>query len=297
MKVASFFSGIGGFDLGLERAGMEVVFQCEINPFNQKVLSHHWPDIVLHKDIRTLSATDIPESNVWCAGFPCQDVSLANNGRREGLKGKRSGLFYNFIGLVKERTPKWLILENVPGLLSSNDGQDFRTVIGKMDELGYGVGWRVLDAKYFGTPQRRRRVFIVASYRSRDAHTVLFDNNRIAVSTNESRSAQQSITAGFGNSDQAANLYAIQNAAVGRVHTSGPQGRGYRSDGETWTLDSRGSGDVICSPHDSFRIRDFARFSRGMDSARYESLGNAVNVNVAEWIGLGILQVENSANI
>lgn len=294
MKVASFFSGIGGFDLGLERAGMQVVFQCENKKFNQDVLSQHWPGIAFHSNIQTLIAKDIPESDLWCAGFPCQDVSLANNGRREGLKGKRSGLFYDFIKLVKERTPRWLLLENVPGLLNSNNGEDFRTIITKMDELGYGVAWRILDAKYFGTPQRRRRVFIVASHQSGLAATVLFDNDRIAVASHQSQASEGNIPAGFGNSDQVANLYSIQNAGIGRKHTSGPQGKGYRSDGETWTLDSRGTGDAVCSTHDPFRIRDFARFSRGMDSGRYESIGNAVNVNVAEWIGLGILQAENS---
>jgi DNA (cytosine-5)-methyltransferase 1 len=292
MKVSSFFSGIGGFDFGLELAGMQIVFQCEVNNLNRKVLQKHWPDIPFHDDITTLKAENIPESDVWCAGFPCQDVSLANNGKRKGLKGGRSGLFFDFIELVQQRNPSWIILENVPGLLSSNSGEDFRTIISKMDELGYSVAWRVLDAKYFGTPQRRRRVFIVASYQSKCAFTVLFDNERTAIIAEESRSSEESFTARIGTGDNGTNFYSIQNAAIGRVHTSGPQGKGFRCDGETWTLDSRGRGDAVCSPHDPFRIRKITGISGGMDSCRYISLGNAVNVNVARWIGLGILRTQ-----
>lgn len=162
-KVSSFFAGIGGFDLGLEKAGMEVVFQCEINKFCQKVLRKNWSKVPLHTDITRLNADEIPESNVWCGGFPCQDVSSANQGKRKGLEGARSGLFYTYAKLIEERKPEWLIIENVPGLLNSHNGQDFKVVIDTLVEFGYGVSWRVLDAKYFGTPQRRRRVYIVAS--------------------------------------------------------------------------------------------------------------------------------------
>jgi len=92
-------------------------------------------------------------------GFPCQDLSVA--GKRAGLAGNRSGLFFEFIRLIKETKTKFVILENVPGLLSSNNGNDMGVVIGELDDLGYSVAWRVLDAQFFGVPQRRRRVFIV----------------------------------------------------------------------------------------------------------------------------------------
>lgn len=138
------FAGIGGFDLGLEKAGMEVVFQCEINKFCQKVLRKNWSKVPLHTDITRLNADEIPESNVWCGGFPCQDVSSANQGKRKGLEGARSGLFYTYAKLIEERKPEWLIIENVPGLLNSHNGQDFKVVIDTLVEFGYGVSWRVL---------------------------------------------------------------------------------------------------------------------------------------------------------
>lgn len=291
MKVASFFAGIGGFDLGLERAGMEVVFQCEINPFCQRVLNTRWPDVPLHDDISTLSAKSIPKADIWTGGFPCQDVSLANQGKRKGLQGARSGLFYTFAELVEARRPPWIILENVPGLLNSHGGEDFRTVIERLDELGYDVSWRVLDAKYFGTPQRRRRVYIVASRGSLRSAEVLFEpgaNHEVA-------------RAGLGQRDLStrrnaaslrdSGLYSIQHATIGRGPKAGPQAKGYRNDGETYTLDSRGSSDVVCSTDAPFRVRETARVSRELDSNRFRAVGNAVCVPIIEWLGTRIVSL------
>jgi DNA-cytosine methyltransferase len=99
------------------------------------------------------------------------EVSLANQGKRKGFAGARSGLFYKFADLAEKAKPRWLLLENVPGLLNSNGGKDFRDFTCTLDELGYGVSWRILDAKYFGTPQRRRRVYVVASRGNLRAHS------------------------------------------------------------------------------------------------------------------------------
>jgi DNA (cytosine-5)-methyltransferase 1 len=140
LEVASFFAGIGGFDLGLERAGMKVAFQCEINKFCQKVLKKHWPNVPLHSDIEEVEPADIPKTaQVWCGGFPCQDLSLANQGKRKGLDGERSGLFYRYAELIATHKPRWVIVENVPGLLNSHQGKDFQILLKKLDELGYGV--------------------------------------------------------------------------------------------------------------------------------------------------------------
>ena len=105
-RAASLFSGIGGFDLGLERAGFEITCQCEIDKFCRTLLQHRWPNIPLHENIKELTAGAIPVSDVWAGGFPCQDVSLARMGQRAGLRGKRSGLFYDFARLVGEARPR-----------------------------------------------------------------------------------------------------------------------------------------------------------------------------------------------
>ncbi len=296
LGVASFFAGIGGFDVAFENAGFKVVMQCEISPFCKRVLKHHWPDVPLHADIKLLEPVDIPESAiVWCGGFPCQDVSLANQGKRQGLKGKRSGLFYEFARLVKERKPKWLVLENVPGLLNSHDGKDFQGVLEELDELGYGVSWRVLDAKYFGTPQRRRRVYIVGSLGNLSSAEVLFDSPTASVAPEsgggEKDVAPRKSRAMHGTAD----LYAIQHAGINRKPSAGPQAKGYRNDGETYTLDSRGSSDAVCKTAASFRVRKASRVSTGLDGNRYRAIGNAVCIPVAEWVARRIWMIENAS--
>ena len=158
LTVGSLFSGIGGLDLGLERAGMTVRWQVEIDKNAQRVLRHHWPDTALYEDVREVGG-EVERVDLICGGFPCQDLSVA--GRRAGLAGKRSGLFHEFMRIASELAPRWLLIENVPGLLSSNGGRDMGTVLGTLGELGYGWAYRVLDAQYFGVAQRRRRVFIV----------------------------------------------------------------------------------------------------------------------------------------
>ena len=144
---------------------MVLKFHCEIDTFCRKILSQHWPDVPIHEDIRSLDVTNIPETDVWTAGFPCQDLSLARMGARSGLRGSQSGLFFEFMRLARERHPRAIILENVHGLLSSHGGRDFGIVLKALDQLGYGVAWRVLNSKDFGVPQQRRRVYIVAMHR------------------------------------------------------------------------------------------------------------------------------------
>ncbi len=120
-----------------------------------------------------MNANDIPEADIWSGGFPCQDLSVA--GKRAGFAGKRSSLAFTFLDLVEQRRPRWLVLENVPGLFSSNGGADFGRLLYEMEQLRYGVSWRTLDARYFGVAQRRRRVFLIASLESDRAAEVLLE--------------------------------------------------------------------------------------------------------------------------
>ncbi|WP_287128318.1 DNA cytosine methyltransferase [Candidatus Cyanaurora vandensis] len=293
LRVASFFSGIGGFDLAFEQAGCELVFQCEKDGFCQKVLKKHWPDIYLAPDITQVSPKEIPEAEIWCGGFPCQDLSLANQGKRQGLEGQRSGLFTQFAKLVDTARPKWLVIENVPGLLNSGSGQDFKHVLETLDDLGYFVAWRILDAKYFGTPQRRRRVFLVASYQSDSAARVLFEQGVSSEMVGAVQTQVNSTTEFTRSSFQESDLFTIQHATIGRKPAAGPQAKGYRNDGETYTLDSRGSADVVCAPHDGFRIRSTPGVSRELDSRRLRALGNAVCVYVVRWLAQRLIQEES----
>lgn len=194
MNFISLFSGIGGFDLAFERAGMECVAVCEIDKNAQSILRRHFPKAELFDDVRKVGiATHGRKSvDVICGGFPCQDLSIA--GKRAGLAGERSGLWFEFARIVDELEPQWVVIENVPGLLSSNRGRDFNVIIQWLAQRGYGVAWRVLDAQYFGVPQRRRRVFIVASLGDGRAAEVLFERESGTGNTPPSREAGKDIT-------------------------------------------------------------------------------------------------------
>lgn len=178
MNVVSLFSGVGGFDYGFEQAGYNTVFQCEIDEKCRSVLRRHFPDAAQWGDITTLTGEHIvstlaahhktPDVIIW--GSPCQDLSVAGKGA--GLAGERSGLFYEGMRIINEirkatnnEYPRISVWENVAGALSSNAGADFGQVIDTMAESGAVViEWRLLDAQYFGIPQRRRRVFVVAVF-------------------------------------------------------------------------------------------------------------------------------------
>jgi DNA (cytosine-5)-methyltransferase 1 len=176
LNVLSMFSGVGGFDIGLENAGMKTVFQCEIDKHCRKVLDRHWPDVPKWDDIQTLTGKYVLEKagavDVVAWGSPCQDLSVA--GKRAGLAGESSGLFHEGIRIIKEmreesngQYPRISIWENVMGSLSSNGGADFGRVIDEMAEAGaLVIEWRCLDARFFNVAQRRRRVFVLAVFDS-----------------------------------------------------------------------------------------------------------------------------------
>jgi DNA (cytosine-5)-methyltransferase 1 len=161
----SLFAGIGGFELAMSRVGIHTVASVEIDPKASGVLTNHFPNSRIFSDVKGVTSEQLfgagfdSKRGIITGGFPCQDLSVA--GRRAGLAGERSGLFWEIHRLLAETRSEWFVLENVPGLLSSNDGRDMGTVLSTLGQLGYGVAYRVLDAQHFGVAQRRRRVFIV----------------------------------------------------------------------------------------------------------------------------------------
>ena len=157
MTFGSLFAGIGGLDLGLERAGMICKFQVENDPYAIKVLETHWPGVPRFGDIRNVKGCDLPAVDLLCGGFPCQDLSQA--GKRAGIEGARSGLWFEFARLIGELRPRYVLIENVPGLLVYGA---MRRVIGELSRLGYVGCWRCLRASEFGASHLRKRVFIVA---------------------------------------------------------------------------------------------------------------------------------------
>lgn len=165
MKFIDFFSGIGGFHSGLERAGMECVGWCEFDKFAQVSYRamYDTTNLWFGNDVTKVKGKDLPKADLWTFGFPCQDISIA--GKQEGIKeGTRSGLFYEIMRLLdecEENKPKWLVCENVKNLLSIDGGTGFLNVIGEMAERGYSIEWKVYNSKDYGVPQNRERVYIV----------------------------------------------------------------------------------------------------------------------------------------
>lgn len=156
MKVGSLFSGIGGFDLGLERAGFQTAWFCEQDEFCQRVLRKHWPDVPIYDDITTLRGQDVEPVDALCGGFPCQDLSYA--GRGAGIEGERSGLWSEYARLIGELRPRYVFVENVPALLTRGLGR----VLGDLAALGYDAEWDCIPASAVGAPHRRDRVWLVA---------------------------------------------------------------------------------------------------------------------------------------
>ena len=172
-----FFSGVGGFRHGLELAGMKCIGFCEKDKFARKSYEamYDTKGEWFHDDITTIDPTRLPKADLWCAGSPCQNVSIA--GKRAGLYGERSGLFFTFVELIKsqkeEDKPEWVLLENVKGLLSSSGGRDYLDYLSILDEAGYDLEWQVFNSKDYGVPQNRERIYTLGHLRRKGRRQVL----------------------------------------------------------------------------------------------------------------------------
>ena len=187
MTYGSLFTGIGGFDLGFDRAGMQCNWQVERDKDCNRVLSQHWPDTQRGNDVCAVTPERFGRVDVICGGFPCQDLSVAGN--RKGLAGERSGLWHEFRRIVAEFKPRIVVIENVPGLYSSHGGRDFLTVIRGMAELDYCLAGALLDSQYRGVPQRRDRVFLVGSLGDGRCAEILFEPESVRGDSPPSREA------------------------------------------------------------------------------------------------------------
>ncbi len=297
LQHSSFFSGIGGFDLGFERAGIETVSICEKKSFCHRVLAHHWPHVPLFEDVKSVDPQKIPKSQIWTAGFPCQDLSLARMGPREGLRGAQSGLFHDFAALVDACRPKVVVLENVHGLLTSHRGRDFAIVLKTMDELGYGLAWRVLNSQYFGIPQSRKRVYVVAVHRDPGgAGEILFEpecgSGDFAARGQDGKKSPSLFQKILGNTLKGPLVKARAHCiyAESARHTGTDWSRNY-----VWYPDGRVRRFI---PVEVERVQGFpdgwtdipAEGREDPDSMRYHAVGNSVTPAVAEWLGARIAE-------
>lgn len=279
LVVAGLFAGIGGIELGLERAGHATALLCEIDDGACAVLEKRFPGIPLHRDIRTLGS--IPrEANLLTAGFPCQDLSQA--GMTRGITGARSGLIGEVLALLERRRVPWVLIENVPFMLQLGRGRALDVIVSELERLGYRWAYRVVDSRAFGLPQRRQRVFLLASIEGDPRSVLLADD--------------------AGDQDDPAPS---RRRSYGFYWTEGLRGLGTAIDAVP-TLKG-GSAVGIPSPpaivlpnhrvvtpdiRDAERLQGFdadwtlpASEVNRRAGTRWKLVGNAVTVNVAEWIG------------
>ena len=320
MTVGSLFSGIEGFGLGFQRAGMRLSYTCEINSNARAVLQHRFPTVPHFTDVKELTADalearQIKPPRLVCGGFPCQGLSTA--GKYRGLQDERSNLFFEAARIIEETRPRWVVIENVPGLLRSNGGRDMGAVLGTLGDLGFHVAYRVLDSRGFGVPQRRRRVFIIGR-RGGDGsgpREVLLEQEGRLGRTGAWDKAWQSPSYSTGvRSTQGGEVDIYR-----KVHRASSP-----TDFETWTetnvsctLNLMDHGDgrdphiVIqggrprrLMPVEQERLQGFPdgwtdvpnlRGKPMVESARYQMCGNAVSVPVVEWIGRRIIAFEGLA--
>jgi len=220
MKYLSVCSGIEAATVAWEPLGWEAAAYSEIEAFPSKVLKHHYPKVQNLGDMTKFEEWELGTIDLLVGGTPCQSFSVA--GLRKGLDDPRGNLMLTYGAIAKRFRPKWLVWENVPGVLSSNGGRDFGTFLGMLGELGYGFAYRVLDAQYFGVAQRRRRVFVVGCLRDwRRAATVLFERDSLCGNPAPSRETGKNIAdrvgkcltargAGGGNCDpETANMIPV----------------------------------------------------------------------------------------
>ena len=192
-KVLDLFSGIGGFSLGLERAGMETIAFCEFDEHARKVLNKHWPNVPIHKDVRVLDGNQYRGAvNVVCGGFPCQDLSVA--GEKKGFEGYRSSLYREMLRIISECLPRYAIFENVTGLLTGQNGQWFAKFLCDLAEVGYDAEWHCISASYIGAPHERDRIWIIAYPRSEGLQRSIFEGFSLRIE-------QGTKSAKFGNRD------------------------------------------------------------------------------------------------
>jgi DNA (cytosine-5)-methyltransferase 1 len=300
MKVGSLFSGVGGLDLGFERQGFSISWACDKEKSCREILAKHFPSAILYDDVKTIDSTKVSPVDVVIGGFPCQDLSVG--GQRKGLSGERSGLFYEFIRIVRDMPtrPTFVVVENVPGMLSSNRGADFGIILNEMVKQWSprSIAWRVLDSRYFGVPQRRERVFVVVDLTGERASEIL------DLKTDMRRDIRARATNGKNSISATGGLFEenVEYPITLRKSRKAQSDKDFETWVETDYANTLNLFDVgqrssvlvaenpnvvrYLTPVEWERLQGFPDgWTEGLsDRARYCQMGNAVTVNVAEWI-------------
>jgi len=304
MKYLSVCSGVEAATVAWHDLGWSPVGFSEIEKFPSQVLQHHYPSVPNLGDMTKYNEWNINEPiNLLVGGTPCQSFSVA--GLRKGLSDPRGNLALVYLGIADKFKPKWIVWENVPGVLSSNSGRDFGSFLGALAELGYGFAYRVLDAQNFGVPQRRRRVFVVGCLGDwRSAASVLFERESMSRDIEKGKKEKQDIakciTTGIGTRyDGETDTFVITKVyethpADSRVKEMGDicqtVTRRWGSGGGNVPLVSKNMQVRRLTPLECERLQGFpdnyTKISESSaDSNRYKAMGNSMAVPVMKWIG------------
>jgi len=301
IKYFSMFSGIGGFECGIEKADTETSFECvgysEIDNYAVKIYEKHYPNHINYGDARLINTKDLPNFELLVGGFPCQAFSLA--GKRKGFNDTRGTLFFEIARVLKDKRPPYFLLENVKGILSHNKGKTFQVILGVLSELGYNVEWQVLNSAHFGVPQKRERVFI-KGYSRRKCGSEILSLPRTSTETDEGVKLKQLnkiikplkiATATKKGYDEA-----FPCDGVRLDYPNGSTGRGRVQKNLAGTLSCGGNWGTVdqdflirrLTPVECERLQgfsdDWTKWGKDgeliSDTQRYKCLGNAVTTNV-----------------
>lgn len=289
MTFLDICAGIGGFRLGLERAGHKCIGFIEKDKYAVKSYRamYNTEGEWYADDVTAINTEEIPDADIWCFGFPCQDISIA--GKQAGLDGQRSSIFFNIIELIKgkktENRPKWILVENVKNLLSIDGGRGFARILSEMDKAGYDAEWQVLNSKNFGVPHNRERVFIIGHLRNGRTRKIL-------PITGESSGHLKQIVGG----GQGERVYSTDGISACLSAQGG--GLGAKTRLYIFYNESRDSPQIRrLTPRECFRLQGFPDelFEKAeavnSDTQLYKQEGNAVTVNVAYAIGKKLKEV------
>lgn len=301
LKFFDLFAGIGGFRLGMERAGHQCVGSCEWDKYARETYKTNFGSYPEYNDAKDLHPQSLPQFDVLCAGFPCQAFSIA--GKRMGFEDTRGTVFFEIARIAKEKRPPYLFLENVRGLLNHDKGRTFDTIISTLDEMGYDAEWQVLNSKYF-VPQNRERVFIIGHLRGERTRQV-FPLGDFDKETDKQKPKEiVGIVNDKGNLRGVENSTCIdsnywkgcdnhaQRTMVYMSNTNANMKQREQERTETWTLGTstdfgirEGMRIRKLTPKECERLQGFPDdWTVGSDTQRYKQCGNAVTVNVVEYI-------------
>lgn len=292
MKAIGLFAGIGGIESGFHKKGVETIALCEIMPEAQSVLKHNFQSAELFSDVRQLET--LPSSDILCAGFPCQNISIAGN--KKGMAGEQSSLVTEIFRLIRTNKPNNIVIENVANIISLHSGEILQYITNQLNELGYSWAYRLIDPRSFGIPQRRPRFVLLGSLEFSPKEILFSENEDLSASIEDKPTTESLIN---GEAKAYGFYWTEGKIGIGWAKDSIPplkcgSGLGLPSSPAVWDIKNNFFGCPTI--HDAERLQGFpVDWSKPIEiegfkkSLRWKVMGNAVNVEVSTWLASKLL--------